>query len=72
MSKRLYAIKEIDKRLRRSAELETPIAIGGGQADGDTISRFAGGLDEVMVYNRALAPAEVAALARGARPPMAR
>jgi hypothetical protein len=50
----------------------TPIVIGGGQVESDITARFAGGLDEVMLYNRALAPAEVAALARGARPPTVR
>ena len=30
MAKRVYVVKEIDKRLRRSSELVTPIAIGGG------------------------------------------
>jgi len=46
-----------------------PIVVGGGQSDTLPVSRFAGRLDEVMLYNRALSPAEVAALARGARPP---
>lgn len=47
----------------------SPIVIGGAQTITGTASRFSGVLDEVMLYNRALTPAEVAALARGVRPP---
>jgi RNA polymerase sigma-70 factor, ECF subfamily len=53
----------------------TPLAIGAGiNGPGDTrrAEQLSGAVDEVMVHDRALAPAEVAALAAGEQPPSAR
>jgi hypothetical protein len=50
--------------------LDTPIAIGADiNGPGRRERPLQGAVDEVVVYDRALAAREVAALARGAQPP---
>jgi RNA polymerase sigma-70 factor (ECF subfamily) len=54
-------------------ELGKPLVIGGGMngpAGGPATQRFRGDLDELLVYDRALARDEVAALAAGVQPPL--
>jgi RNA polymerase sigma-70 factor (ECF subfamily) len=55
----------------RSVDTDAPLLIGAGANGPDpavTTQRFAGALDELLVYRRALADEEIAALADGARP----
>jgi hypothetical protein len=47
---------------------QTPVLIGASAASGSVSGFLAGQLDEVFIYDRALQPTEVEALARGARP----
>jgi RNA polymerase sigma-70 factor (ECF subfamily) len=50
---------------------DNPLLIGGGlnRRDPDTVSeRLNGALDELVIYDRVLSPAEIAALAAGAQP----
>jgi hypothetical protein len=49
---------------------ETPVYVGAGQlsAAGMLGERYAGDIDEIVMYNRVLPASEMAGLARGARP----
>ncbi len=49
---------------------ETPLFIGAGQLNATEMlgERFAGDLDEILIYNRVLPAPEIASLASGARP----
>ena len=47
-----------------------PIYIGTNKNAGQAAEPLGGRLDEVVIYNRALLPSEIAALAGGMRPPV--
>jgi hypothetical protein len=49
---------------------ETPIYVGAGQLTAAEMlgERYAGDVDEIVMYNRVLPATEMASLARGARP----
>jgi RNA polymerase sigma factor (sigma-70 family) len=56
-------------RGRRRDPVDWPVFIGGGSnVPGVVHERFEGAVDETVLYDRALAPREVAALAAGAQP----
>jgi hypothetical protein len=41
----------------------TPVILGGNGNEADTTERFPGSIDEIALYNRALSPQEIRALA---------
>jgi RNA polymerase sigma factor (sigma-70 family) len=58
----------------RPGDSDTAITVAGGINGPDTAlarQRFIGAVDELLVYQRALSPAEIAALAGGVQPPAA-
>jgi hypothetical protein len=71
---RLYVDgQEVGREAGQPASLaggETPLVIGGGMngTGADANQRFQGALDELLLYERALPPQEIAALAAGTQP----